>query len=222
MREYYLVSGANGDIGESVVRQLVTRNKNVIGLTRENKNGADYTEDDLVEWVACDYIQNTMKDSRIENILKENKLVGVVHCAGAYLDRSPMETTETNYQAMLQANLFTAISIVNYSIKNLEKGSGIVVLNSQASASPSSNEAAYGLSKAALSSYIQSMQPEATSRGLQLVNVLCGAVRTKMCSNRPGNDLFIEIDELANTLVDLLNTGPSLRIKDIEILRRRY
>ena len=57
---------------------------------------------------------------------------------------------------------------------------------------------------------------------IQLVNVLSGAVKSNMVKNRDDYDNFIEPTELANLLISISAAEPSIRIKDIEILRRNY
>jgi len=66
------------------------------------------------------------------------------------------------------------------------------------------------------------MQIEATKRELQIVNVLCGAVQSSMAEGRDGYKKFISSNELSKILYSLSKAGKSLRIKDIEILRRQY
>ena len=133
-----------------------------------------------------------------------------------------MNLSQDEYLESIRGNLISTVNIVKLTLDLMHPGGSILVLNSQASIAASNEEIAYGVSKRALSAYVEGMQVEATKRKVQLVNVLPGAVKSSMAEHRDNYEKFIDTSELANLLINLSEVGPSIRIKDIEILRRNY
>lgn len=226
VKKYYLVSGASGSIGSEVVKSLTSKGYGVAAITRSplSKNQLSISND--VVWANFDYENKEIpfedKKNPFFEILANQKFEGSFHCAGAYNSSRPLDLDISDFSNSIRANLYSAINIIKYSLLTVNKYGSIVVLNSQASYKSSENEVAYGASKRALSSYVDGMQREATKRKIQLVNVLSGAVKSNMVKNRDDYDNFIEPTELANLLISISAAGPSIRIKDIEILRRNY
>ncbi len=226
IKKYYLVSGATGSIGSEVMRSLLSKGHGVAAISRIplSKNKVNISND--VIWAHFDYENDEIplegKDNPFFEILKNQKFEGSFHCAGAYHSCSPEDLDVADFSNSIKANLYSAINIIKYSLSTVNKLGSIIVLNSQASYKSSKNEVAYGTSKRALSAYLDGMQSEATKRKIQLVNVLSGAVKSTMVKDRDNYDDFIEPSELANLLVNISAAGSSIRIKDIELLRRNY
>jgi NAD(P)-dependent dehydrogenase (short-subunit alcohol dehydrogenase family) len=224
-KRYYLVSGATGTIGKQVVKLLLEKGYGVAAITRNSKLGKKSFFKDDIFWSNFDYENNEIplgNRNPFHEILKKQKFFGSFHCAGAYHSGDPGKLNIEDYSFAMKANLFSAINIVKYSLSMVEPSNSIVVLNSQASVAPAQSEVAYGVSKRALSAYIDGMQMEATRKKLQLVNVLCGAVQSPMVNSRNEYENFIEVSELADLLIKVSGIGSSLRIKNIEVLRRNY
>ena len=179
-----------------------------------------------VVWAHFDYENNEIplegKKNPFFEILKNQKFEGSFHCAGAYHSSRPLDLNVTDFSDSIKANLHSAINIIKYSLSTVNQLGSIVVLNSQASYKSSENEVAYGTSKRALSAYLDGMQIEATKRKIQLVNVLSGAVKSTMVKDRDNYDNFIEPSDIADILINITAAGSSIRIKDIELLRRNY
>lgn len=223
--DLYLISGITGSIGEAIAAKLVSNNCNVIGISRSKVNKTLQSKYPSIKWFEYNLSEDEVNDQAIMNLKKligRNKFQAVYHCAGMHTKGSPLELKQNEFLESIKANLISSINVLKLSIDLIKPGGSIFVLNSQAALSASTEELAYGISKRALSSYIEGMQQEATKRNLQLVNVLPGAVKSNMAKDRDNYDKFIDTSELAELLINLSSTGSSIRIKDIELLRRNY
>ena len=223
--EYVLISGISGSIGGSLASLLISKGFSVIGISRSAPSKELKQKYSNVSWITYNSSSNDpdpIVSNKLKEILGHNELVGVFHCAGSHSSGAPLNFTTKNYLESIEANLFSAINIIQLTLNLVSSGGSILVLNSQAAISPASNELVYGTSKRALSAYIDGMQIEATKRGLQIVNVLCGAVQSDMADGRPDFEKFISLSELSEALYSLSTARKSFRFKDVEILRRCY
>lgn len=220
----YLISGLSGTIGTSLANLLTSKGCRVIGITRSNLDENLLEKYPNIEWISYDASKMDPTKEVFNNLtsLVPERLSGVFHCSGQYSKGSTLDLSQEDYLDSLKANLISAINVTKLSIDLVKPGGSIIILNSQASSSASQEEISYGVSKRAISSYIDGMQIEATKRELQIVNVLCGAVQSSMAEGRDDYKKFISPNELSKILYSLSKAGKSLRIKDIEILRRQY
>jgi short-subunit dehydrogenase len=221
----YLISGLSGSIGGALADILISKGCKVIGISRKKICANLRSKYPSVSWLQYDLsLEDVNADTitRLKEIIGDQNLKTVFHCAGIHSKGHPMELSQDEYLESIRGNLISTVNIVKLTLDLMHPGGSILVLNSQASIAASNEEIAYGVSKRALSAYIEGMQVEATKRKVQLVNVLPGAVKSSMAEHRDNYDKFIDTSELANLLINISEVGPSIRIKDIEILRRNY
>ena len=221
----YIVSGLSGVIGSELGGLLLDKGHRVIGISRFEPSQKLNYKFSKVDWLTFNSSSSEPSLQTIDNLerlIGDHELRGVFHCSGDHHTGSPLEVSSEDYLHSIKANLISTVNIVKLTINLINSGGAIVVLNSQAAISSSSEEIAYGASKRAVSSYVDSMQFEATKRGLQIINVLCGAVRSSMAGGRENYDKFISPSDLSEALYSLSLAGESLRFKDVEILRRKY
>ena len=220
-----LISGISGSIGSSLCSLMISRGYKVIGVSRKIPADQLVAKMPEVKWLVydsslCDLEISLEKD--LTKLIGSSDLHSVFHCAGKHSSVPPMEASCREYLASIEANLISTVNIVRLTINLVKPGGSILVLNSQAALSAGSDEIAYGTAKRAVSAYIDSMQHEATKRGLQLVNVICGAVQSTMVNRRSDLKKFIDPAELSEILYSISVSGNSLRLKNVEILRRNY
>tara|TARA_Y100000389_G_scaffold204056_1_gene254726 strand:- start:911 stop:1603 length:693 start_codon:yes stop_codon:yes gene_type:complete len=221
----YLISGLSGSIGGALAVSLISKGHKVIGITRGESDSKINSKYPNVSWLKYDSSLEEVNPKTINNlkeIIGNRQLKAVFHCVGTHSSGSPMELSQNEFLKCFKGNLISTVNVVKLTFDLIHPGGSCIVLNSQASISASSEEIAYGLSKRAVSSYIDGMQAEATKRKIQLVNILPGAVKSSMAKGRENYDKFIDVSELASLLIHISEVGASIRIKDIEILRRNY
>lgn len=220
-----VISGASGAIGGSLASLLLSKGYSVIGISRSMPSQEMRLKSPDVSWLIYDSSLSNAETyvvDELTQLIGSKSLMSVFHCSGQHSNSSPMDLTHRDYLDSIEGNLFSTINVVTLTLNLVCSGGSIIVLNSQAAVSASDNEIAYGVAKRAVSSYIDGMQIEATKRGLQIVNVLCGAVQSSMAKGRSGYDKFISLSELSEVLYSLSIAGKSLRLKDVEVLRRCY
>lgn len=224
MQKAVIVTGVSGDIGVAVAREFLNNNFLVIGLSRSNADICEENRKDIkcLNVDLSDYDALPTIESRVKTIYEKIKIAALVHCAGAYLNTNNVGRDEKALTSMLSANLLTAHNATRLGLQCVSPNGSIIIVNSQAAITPKIEELEYGISKRSVSAMCDGLQFEATKRGLQLVNLLSGAVNSKMANNRPGAEKFISASDLAKCIYGLSMAGPTLRIKDIEVLRRVY
>jgi len=219
--DFYIVTGSSGSIGKHLTNKLSEFNK-VIALSTQSDHFNEFNQNVIP--IIFDYKEESINELNtiLLSISDEKKFKSVYHCAGSRIQHVFKESTFSEYNAMLDSNFFSLLAITKLTIDHIVSGGSFIVLNSQAAISPSSNEIGYGAAKSAISSFISNMQIEATKRGIQYINVMLGAVNSSMTNNREDKDKLIQLEDLTNFLISLSKLGPSLRVKDIELLRRIY
>lgn len=223
MTDFVLVSGATGTIGNAIVEAQLRHGKKVICVSRRSNKDTLPRRNQI--WIEFDYCSDTGLPTfkeELAQIIGQNSLKSVFLCAGARSSIAAADATQTDYTQALVGNFFPTFNMIKGVMDRIEPGGSMIVINSQAAISPSASEITYGVAKRAISSLIESLQFEATSRKLQLVNVLIGAVSSNMAAGRADEDKFISPNELAETLIALSGVGMSIRLKNVEILRRLY
>lgn len=223
MTEFVLISGASGTIGNAIVEAQLRRGQNVICVSRRNKRDKPSKPNQF--WIEFDYCSDTglaAFEKELAKIVGQAGLSSTFLCAGARDIIAPADARQSDYTEALLGNFFPTSNMIKGVMDNMKLGGSIIVVNSQAASSPSMNEITYGVAKRAISSLIDSLQFEATDRRLQIVNVLLGAVASNMTAGRAEKSKLINPDELAETLIALSGVGMSIRLKDVEILRRLY
>ena len=83
----------------------------------------------------------------------------------------------------------------------------------------SANESIYCASKFGLKGYSQSLQLEAVGRGIEVMDVYLGGVQTRMTEERSTYDSLMKSDDVADQIIDLVNTK-SYYVNEL-ILRKR-
>ena len=219
----YIISGVTGAVGSNLASLFISKGYTVVGITRKKPSFKDKKLLTGIKWLVYDYSDNNIGlENKLKKITTGLKVIGVYQCAGKHHRDYPLNHSAGDFLHLLKANLISTINIVSSSINLLHKNSSIVILNSQASIKNADDEIGYGVAKAALSKYIESMQFEATKRKIQIINILCGAIQTNMVAYRDDYKKFIKIEDLVNFLYSLSEVGDSIRINNLEILRRNY
>lgn len=181
-----LVTGASRGIGRETAKWLLEAGHRVIALARsEDKlqqlksqwpETADILAGDLCETQTYEALSSMLESADLS-------LDGIIHNAGALLNKPFGETTDADWQYLLDANLMSAVRLVRSCSGRLSEGSHVVFIGSMGGFQGSSKFpglAAYSVSKGALSILTECLAAE-LSAGKISVNCLClGAVQTEM------------------------------------------
>jgi NAD(P)-dependent dehydrogenase (short-subunit alcohol dehydrogenase family) len=127
-----LVLGANGGLGSSISRLLISQNYNVV-LAGRNKSGLESLSQELGSpFIVCDA---TDFASFEDAVITTGQLDGVVNAVGSIHLKPAHTTTEEDWMSVLQTNLTSSFACVKYAAKNMMSKGGSIVLVASAVAS---------------------------------------------------------------------------------------
>lgn len=148
----------------------------------------------------------------------------LICCAGEYL-RGLLETTDAEkLRSVLDTNLTDTISVVRsaYATLTQRKDGGIILINSTAGKLAPADEPIYAASKFGLTGFAQALGQEARARGIRVLTVFVGGMRTPMLATRPDHDQLMDPAEIAETIYNIaMNPGKTLQVQDITLGRFR-
>jgi 3-oxoacyl-[acyl-carrier protein] reductase len=131
-----LVLGANGGLGSSISRLLISQNYNVV-LAGRNKSGLESLSQELGSpFLVCDATDFASMASCFEDaVITTGQLDGVVNAVGSIHLKPAHTTTEEDWMSVLQTNLTSSFACVKYGAKNMMSKGGSIVLVASAVAS---------------------------------------------------------------------------------------
>jgi NAD(P)-dependent dehydrogenase (short-subunit alcohol dehydrogenase family) len=204
-----VVTGANRGIGLELVRQLAARGSGVVAVCREAspalarlavrvENGCDVTSP--ATW------------SQLAERFARDDIDLLVHNAGVLIEDALGEVEAADVEAQFRVNAMAPLFLTRALLPRLRAGAKVALITSRmGSLGDNTSGAYYGyrMSKAALNATGVSLAHDLAPRGIAVVMLHPGAVRTDMT----GGHGMIEADESARGLIaridelTLANTG---------------
>lgn len=157
-----IITGSHGELGQAVTAYLSKRGWNVIGWTREEVDLRDSQATQLAfESVKC-------------------PVHAVVHTVGGILAGKPLaETSDHDFDAMIDLNLRTAYNVLRASVPLLTPTHGaIVTIAAMAAHQPSPRKSLYAASKAGVVAITQAVAEECRQSHVRAVCVSPGTMNT--------------------------------------------
>lgn len=195
-----LITGASGDIGLAIAKQLAKNrlfliyNKNEKPL-KELQNKLKGCE---IEIYKCDLTDtNNVKFLVDEIITKHKKIDCLINCAGVSINKLIQDCTEADYDYILNNNFKTVVNTTKFVAKHMisEKYGRIVNISSIWGVVGASMESLYSASKGAINSFTLSLAKELGFSGIT-VNAVCpGFIDTKMNKIYSKSDIAEIVDE---------------------------
>ena len=218
-----LVTGAGGNIGAAIVRQLVAAGAQVIAADRALDQVEAIAAETGCRTLAFDLTSEDSVRAAVENL----DLYGVVNCGGFGGEiATPMQTDIAVFDKVIAINARGALLVIKYaaaSMIRLGRGGSIVNVSSQASLVALRGHVSYGSSKAALDNITRVSALELGKYGIRVNSVNPTVVMTPLSAwywNRPEvQGPFLEqmplgrwatVDEIAAPIVFLLGDGASM------------
>jgi len=154
----------------------------------------------------------------------ENRLDILINNAAVY-DAAPfglMSAERT--RSLIDTNLIAPIILSNRLLHIfIQNKKGLIInINSIAGKQPDEKEAVYCATKCGLRSFSKSIRYKAMRHNVGVIDIFLGAMKTDMVKDRPDYDKFIDPDEAAYFIFNLVQNYRSLRLKEVEIGRANY
>jgi NAD(P)-dependent dehydrogenase (short-subunit alcohol dehydrogenase family) len=182
-----LITGAKGGLGTFATRTFLAAGANVVGVSRSIQQ-VDFPDSRFVA-VPAELTGGDAARAVVDAAIERFQHIDIlVHLLGGFAGGAPVaETDDATLERMLDMNLRSAFYMLRAVIPPMRAaGSGrIVAIGSRAAIEPQPFIAAYGASKAALVSLIQSVAMENKESGVTANIILPGTMDTP--SNRASN-----------------------------------
>jgi NAD(P)-dependent dehydrogenase (short-subunit alcohol dehydrogenase family) len=174
-----VVTGSRTGIGLAVCRTLAAEGMRVVGASRRPAEvavtGVEQLTSDLTEPGAVEgLIQHTVERYGSLSVLVNNAGTGTVRTGS-------VDATDADWVALFALNLMVAVRATRAALPHLcARGGAIANISSINGVSPSGDIADYSASKAALNSFGKAVATEYAPRGVRVVSVSPGPVRTDL------------------------------------------
>jgi len=180
-----LVTGGAAGIGLGIAKQLIKVGAKVVitDLVQEKLEEAKVLLGDNCFIYVNDVIQKTKHDSLIENIEEKVGPVDIlVNNAGRHCKKPSLETTDDEFQAVIDTNLNSVFSLTKAAVKRMiPRGTGSIINISSMSALFGLTEVvAYSSSKTALLGMTRTLASEYSGTGVRFNAIAPGFIESKM------------------------------------------
>lgn len=172
-----LITGVNGDIGQSIAKEFKKYNWFVIGIDIVENTNTKY----LDKFVQCD-ISNPEEIERLINNLQINKLDCIVNNAAIQICKPMWELSVNDWDNTMNCNLRPTFLFTKYGLNLLKKSNNpnIINIGSVHSLVTSNNISAYACSKSALVGLTKNIALELAEFNIRVNSISPGAINTKM------------------------------------------
>lgn len=228
-RNIALITGSSGGLGEHLALGFAAVGYDIILHGRNLLRLLDVRGRVIDRGANCEYVQGDLRNqdtiNRLISLAQTNGLDTLVNNAGIYLSKPMAETTSQDLDNLMRVNLYAPFLLTSGMLPMfLSRGSGTIVnINSFAGKSGGNLEAAYSASKHALVGMSDSLKLEVTKRGLRVLDVYLGAMKTDMSEGRQDSDMFIDPADAASQIVEVChNPRGTLTVRELVLGRKTY
>lgn len=188
MTRTLVVTGGTGDLGHAVVARLA-RDYRCLVLYRTEES-----------WLR---LHEAIPGDNVAGITEppQEPVYGVVHLAGAFTMSSAID----DFRRMLDASLFSLVTVLDAVKENIVDGGRIVAISSAATVTKPGGMSAYVAAKSALNATIESLANELRSRKITANAVLPSSLDTAAMRDAMPHERLIPLAEVAETIAFLLS-----------------
>ncbi len=212
-----IVTGASSGIGLQCAKMLSQNGYEVFGIGRcfQEKVCFNIIEEDIT---------NTSKIlSVINEIKRKNGVDLLMNCAGVAYYGTHEQLTAQQIKAMLRTNAEAPMIITNALINELSKNRGIIInISSVTAKERNPHGCVYGATKAALTSFSESLFEEVRKRGIKVITIHPDMTDTALYRNAdftPKEDekYCLSAESISQALKFALSTNENTVVTDITL-----
>lgn len=219
-----IVTGASSGIGRAIACMLCDNGIKVYGIGRDFSLCEDV---DGFEPVECDLLDTKNLIDTIEYISSRNDVRILVNCAGVAYYGLHENISVEHIQEMIKVNVEAPLVIVNSLMRGFKtKGNCYIIDVSSVTASkPAPHGAAYGATKAALSSFSASIWEEARKHGVYVTDICPDMTDTNLYRNSDfgvDDDLEarIEPEDVADLVASVISSREGVCVASLKVMPR--
>lgn len=223
-----LITGSSKGLGRSIAFVFASKGHNVILHGRnEDRLGALRKEISNIGVDCRVVIGDIAEEKTIEALTRCSEEANVdilINNAGIYLNKTVDEMSINEFRKIIEVNLIAPVLLT----KNIfplfkKKSSGLIInINSIAGKTSAALESAYCASKHGLRGFMGAFQFESLKYNVPIINIYFGAMSTDMSVEKGDLQKFIRTEEAAEFIYMTSQNYSSMRINEIELLRKIY
>lgn len=206
----YLVTGASRGIGFQTARHLASAGHQVIATSR-NTTSLVTLRDSNPERIRIHAADLSMAMKIPDLIEACESLDGIVHAAGALVNKPFTAISDADWMRMWEVNVMSTVRLVRAALPILKPGSHVVLLSSMGGFQGSAKYpglSAYSASKGALSVLAECMAVELAPKGISVNALALGAVQTDMLAQAfPGYDAPVTAEQMGAYIAHFITTS---------------
>ncbi len=210
-----IVSGASRGIGAALIKKLDALGHKTLAISR-SRNALEELKKKgkLITIIAADINQSDFSDQILPVLEQWQKVDVIINNAGQLLNKPFIRTTTDDFLTLFQANVLTAINLIQACTPFLVKGSHIVNISSMGGVNKSlkfPGLSAYSTSKGALTVLTECLAEEYKEIGAHVNALALGSVHTEMFKLAfPNFEAAAGVEEMANYIADFALNGSAL------------
>jgi len=213
-----VVTGASSGIGAAVADMLAGRGFKVIGIGRE------FTGNESFETRICDLTDEGKTEDLVNEILAGNEVSVLVNNAGVGYYGLHGEIAAADIRRMVRTNLELPMVLTNLFLPSIRRSKGwIINISSITAGRINTHGAAYGATKAGLSSFCESLYEEYRKQDVKVVTIRPDMTKTDLyrnadfqCSDSQG--AYLLPSDVATVIGNILDMREGAVVRDVAIM----
>lgn len=208
----FLVSGASGNLGQSVVAALAAQGARVVAADRRDARAGP---DVALGVGGVDFLDPAACDALVAQALERfGRLDGVAHTVGGFTMVAAAEADPEAWERMFRLNLITTANLFRAALPPMRaagRGS-LVAVAAGAALSAGTRLGPYAASKAAVLRLVDAFAAETKAEGVRVNAVLPGTMDTpqnRAAMPRADTSRWVRTGEVAQAIAFLLGDGAS-------------
>lgn len=206
---YFIVTGASRGIGLETVRVLLNEGHRVLAISRSDVK-LQHEHLHLLKSCSLDLSANDFSDV-VMAISDWPRVDGLIHNAGAFLNKPFAATTMDDFKTVYSVNVFAVAGLTQAIDSKLEIGSHVLGISSMGGVQGSAKFpglSAYSSSKGALITLFELLAEEYKTRGVCFNSLALGAVQTEMLEAAfPGLKAPVSAKQMGAYVADFVQNG---------------
>jgi 3-oxoacyl-[acyl-carrier protein] reductase len=228
-----IITGASGGIGKALAKEFAPTYDLILHYFQTpldipmNGNptvAANTDYPNMIDFICGDFRHYITLDEIARLAVKREATVWI-NAAGIYYNNPILEIPDCEFRKVIETNLLAPMYLTRrlWYVFSVLGGGQIININSVAGKAAGLQESVYCASKHGLSGFFKSLQFEGTKNHIQITDVYLGATNTPMANDRKDAEKFIDPNELAYNIWNLLEINRcTMRIPELTVLRRNY
>jgi NADP-dependent 3-hydroxy acid dehydrogenase YdfG len=196
-----VITGASSGIGLATAELFAKSNHTLLLISRrkitqlQSNSNVTFCQIDVTDANNFNKVINEFYE-------KNGKIDCLINNAGVMHLGSIMGQSEQKWDDMLKTNVLGVLNGVKAVLPYMiNKDSGTIInISSSLSRMPATNHAVYGMTKAAVSSFSESIRQEVAKNNIRVIDILPGYVKTNLLNNKESPDILDDYSSFVDTL----------------------